>query len=59
MRFTILRQYIRQDLTAQWEVVEASLAAAREGDFDALVAVLDPHVVLRAGGGRTSLLQHL
>src|SRR5262249_27246334 len=27
------------DLTAQWEVVEAFLAAAREGDFDALVAV--------------------
>ena len=34
------------DLTAQWEVVEAFLAAAREGDFDALVAVLDPDVVL-------------
>jgi RNA polymerase sigma-70 factor (ECF subfamily) len=32
------------DLTAQWEVVEAFLAAAREGDFDALVAVLDPDV---------------
>jgi RNA polymerase sigma-70 factor, ECF subfamily len=29
------------DLTAQWKVVEAFLAAAREGDFDALVAVLD------------------
>jgi RNA polymerase sigma-70 factor (ECF subfamily) len=43
------------DLTAQWEVVEAFLAAAREGDFDALVAVLDPDVVLRADGGRTGL----
>ncbi len=36
---------------AQWEVVEAFLAAAREGDFDALVAVLDPNVVLRADAG--------
>jgi hypothetical protein len=30
------------DLTVQWEVVEAFQAAAREGDFGALVAVLDP-----------------
>src|SRR5437868_5153367 len=29
------------DLSAQWEVVDAFLAAAREGDFAALVAVLD------------------
>jgi len=43
------------DLTAQWEVVEAFLAAARDGDFDALVAVLDPDVVLRADGGLTGL----
>ena len=47
------------DLTAQWEVVEAFLAAAREGDFDALVAVLDPDVVLRADGGPTGLSQHI
>jgi RNA polymerase sigma factor (sigma-70 family) len=48
------------DLTAQWEVVEAFLAAARNGDFDALVAVLDPDVVLRADGGRlTGLSQHV
>jgi RNA polymerase sigma-70 factor (ECF subfamily) len=39
------------DLGAQWEVVEAFLAAARDGDFEALVAVLDPDVVLRADGG--------
>jgi RNA polymerase sigma factor (sigma-70 family) len=39
------------DLNAQWEVVEAFLAAARDGDFEALVAVLDPDVVLRADGG--------
>jgi RNA polymerase sigma-70 factor (ECF subfamily) len=36
------------DLDTQREVVDAFLAAAREGDFDALVAVLDPDVVLRA-----------
>jgi RNA polymerase sigma-70 factor (ECF subfamily) len=47
------------DLTAQWEVVEAFLAAAREGDFDRLVRVLDPDVVLRADGGPTGLTQHL
>jgi RNA polymerase sigma-70 factor (ECF subfamily) len=45
------------DLSAQWEVVEAFLAAARDGDFDALVAVLDPEVVLRADGGPTGLSQ--
>jgi RNA polymerase sigma-70 factor (ECF subfamily) len=39
------------DLNAQWEVVDAFLAAARDGDFDALVAVLDPDAVLRADGG--------
>jgi RNA polymerase sigma factor (sigma-70 family) len=44
---------------AQWEVVEAFLAAARNGDFDALVAVLDPDVVLRADGGLTGLSQHV
>jgi RNA polymerase sigma-70 factor (ECF subfamily) len=47
------------DLTAQWEVVDAFLAAAREGDFDALVAVLDPDVELRADGGLTGLSQHI
>jgi RNA polymerase sigma-70 factor, ECF subfamily len=39
------------DLHAQWEVVEAFLAAAHGGDFDGLLAVLDPDVVLRADGG--------
>ena len=39
------------DLRRQREVVDAFLAAARDGDFDALVAVLDPDVVLRADGG--------
>ncbi len=36
------------NLTRQREVVDAFLAAARGGDFDALLAVLDPDVVLRA-----------
>ncbi len=36
------------DLTRQRAVVDAYFAAAREGDLEALVAVLDPHVVLRA-----------
>jgi RNA polymerase sigma-70 factor (ECF subfamily) len=39
------------DLDAQREVVEAFLAASRDGDFDRLVAVLDPDVVLRADLG--------
>jgi RNA polymerase sigma factor (sigma-70 family) len=39
------------DLTRQREVVDAFFAAARDGDFDALVAVLHPDVVLRADGG--------
>jgi RNA polymerase sigma-70 factor (ECF subfamily) len=39
------------DLTRQREVVDAFFAASRNGDFDALVAVLDPDVVLRSDGG--------
>jgi RNA polymerase sigma factor (sigma-70 family) len=39
------------DLATQREVVDAYLAAAREGDFEALVAVLDPDVVVRADLG--------
>ncbi len=38
------------DLERQREVVDAFLAAAQDGDFDALVAVLDPDVVLRIDG---------
>jgi RNA polymerase sigma factor (sigma-70 family) len=48
------------DMSAQWEVVDAFIAASRNGDFDALVAVLDPDVVLRADGGVISgLSQHV
>ena len=39
------------DLARQRRVVDAFFAAARDGDFDALVAVLDPDVVLRSDGG--------
>ena len=39
------------DLARQRQVVDAFLAAARDGDFDALVAVLDPDVVLRVDRG--------
>ena len=39
------------DVTAQREVVDAFLAASRSGDFEALVAVLDPDVVVRADQG--------
>jgi RNA polymerase sigma factor (sigma-70 family) len=40
--------YSAADLTGQREVVDTFLAALRSGDFDALVAVLDPDVVVRA-----------
>jgi RNA polymerase sigma factor (sigma-70 family) len=39
------------DLARQREVVDAFFAAAHRGDFDALVAVLDPDVVARTDGG--------
>ena len=38
------------DLARQRAVVAAYFAAAREGDLEALVAVLDPHVVARSHG---------
>ena len=40
------------DLDDQWAVVDAFLAAAREGDFERLLAVLDPEVLLRSDGGQ-------
>jgi RNA polymerase sigma-70 factor (ECF subfamily) len=39
------------DLTRQREMVDAFFAASRDGDFDALLAVLDPEVELRIDGG--------
>jgi RNA polymerase sigma-70 factor, ECF subfamily len=47
------------DVNAQWEVVDAFLAAAREGDFAGLVAVLDPDVVLRADGGLEGISRYV
>jgi RNA polymerase sigma-70 factor (ECF subfamily) len=41
------------DLARQRRVVDAFFQAARGGDFDALVALLDPNVVLRADFGAT------
>jgi RNA polymerase sigma-70 factor (ECF subfamily) len=40
-----------RDLQQQRRVVDAFLAAAREGDFERLITVLDPDIVLRADGG--------
>lgn len=40
-----------RDLARQRHVVEAFFAASREGDFEALIAVLDPEVELRIDGG--------
>ena len=39
------------DLDGQWAVVDAFIAASRAGDFERLLAVLDPEVVLRSDGG--------
>jgi RNA polymerase sigma-70 factor (ECF subfamily) len=39
------------DLGRQRELVDAFMAAARNGDFEALLAVLDPDVVVRADSG--------
>jgi RNA polymerase sigma factor (sigma-70 family) len=39
------------DLDGQWAVVDAFLAASRDGDFERLIGVLDPDVVLRSDGG--------
>ncbi|MFC5217864.1 sigma-70 family RNA polymerase sigma factor [Streptomyces coerulescens] len=38
----------------QWEVVDAFLAAARQGDFEGLLDVLDPDVIARSEAGVTT-----
>jgi RNA polymerase sigma factor (sigma-70 family) len=43
------------DLDTQREVLDAFLAAARGGDFQALLEVLDPDVVLRADSGAVGI----
>jgi RNA polymerase sigma-70 factor (ECF subfamily) len=45
------------DPAAEREVVEAFLAAARDGDFEALVAVLDPDVVHRLDVGTGTVVE--
>lgn len=42
-------------LTRQREIVAAFLAAARGGDFDALLALLDPEVIYRADGAAVAV----
>jgi RNA polymerase sigma-70 factor (ECF subfamily) len=39
------------DISTQREVIDAFLAASREGDFEALLDVLDPDIVLRSDAG--------
>jgi RNA polymerase sigma factor (sigma-70 family) len=47
------------DLRQQRRVVDAFLAAVRDGDFEALVTVLDPEIVLRADGGAVKGMSRL
>ena len=47
------------DLRTQRRVVDAFLAAAQAGDFEALVAVLDPDIVLRADAGAVTGMSRL
>ena len=47
------------DLAKQRHVVDAFLAAVQDGDFEALVAVLDPAIVLRADGGAVKGMSRL
>jgi RNA polymerase sigma-70 factor (ECF subfamily) len=47
-----------RDVARQRRVVDAFLAAARGGDFEALLQVLDPDVVFRMDLGPASLLAH-
>ena len=54
-RVRVPPQATAETLAHQREVVDAFLAASREGDFEALVSVLDPNVVFRADRGPTSL----
>ena len=47
------------DLETQREILDAFVAAARDGDFDRLVALLDPDVVVRADFGPARAWQEL
>jgi RNA polymerase sigma-70 factor (ECF subfamily) len=43
------------DLAEQWKLVDAFIAAGRDGDFEALLKLLDPDVVRRVDTGTTDL----
>jgi RNA polymerase sigma-70 factor (ECF subfamily) len=45
------------DPSAQRAIVEAFIAAARDGDFDGLVALLDPDVVVHYDWGRGNVVE--
>src|SRR5262245_9443292 len=47
------------DLRQQRRVIDAFMAAAQEGNFERLVAVLDPDIVLRADGGAIAGLSRI
>jgi RNA polymerase sigma-70 factor (ECF subfamily) len=47
------------DLRKQRRIVDAFLAAVQEGNFDALLTVLDPDIVLRADGGAAKGMSRL
>jgi len=47
------------DLRGQRRVIDAFMAAVRDGDFERLVAVLDPDIVLRADGGAAKGMSRL
>jgi RNA polymerase sigma-70 factor (ECF subfamily) len=44
-----------EDLALRQQVADAFLAASRAGDFEGLLAVLDPDVVVRADGGKLGI----
>jgi RNA polymerase sigma factor (sigma-70 family) len=46
-----------EEAAHQDEVVETFLAAARDGDFDALLAVLDPDIVERVNAGSGTIVE--
>jgi RNA polymerase sigma-70 factor (ECF subfamily) len=48
-----------RDVRQQRRVVDAFMAAAQKGDFEGLVAVLDPDIVLRADGGALAGLSRI
>jgi RNA polymerase sigma-70 factor, ECF subfamily len=48
-----------RDVRQQRRVIDAFMAAANEGDFEGLVAVLDPDIVLRADGGALTALSRV